>query len=110
MTDSEKNTGALSDQDRAIIANGLRLGGMISFALLVLGLILRAEGHFITNSRLGNALLHAGLVSLLATPVVRILTALWLYWRTGNRRFAAYSLISLLVVAASVAVGILFRG
>jgi len=109
MDDSEISSGALTGNDRGIIANGLRLGGNLSFALLASGLFLRVEGHFVSNPRLGNILLNAGLVALLATPVYRILTTMWLYWQAGNRRFAIYCMISLIVVAASSAVGFLVR-
>ncbi len=109
MDDSDNDSEALTQNDRGVIANGLRLGGNLSFALLVTGLFLRVEGHIASNSRLGNALLHVGLVALLATPVVRILTTMWLYRQAGNRRFAAYCMVSLIVVAVSTAVGVLMR-
>ena len=109
MVDSDYEPAGLSDSDRGIIANALRLGGSLSFAFLAAGLFLRMEAHPLAHSRLGDLLLHAGLVTLLATPVVRILTAIWLYGRAGNRSFALYCIISLTVVAASIGVGFLFR-
>src|SRR5688572_30290012 len=109
MADSENGPADLTEADRGIIANALRFGGVLSFACLASGLLLELEGHPLKRLGIGDLLVHAGLVALLATPVVRILTAAWLYRRAGNGRFTIYCMISLAVIVASIAVGFLFR-
>jgi hypothetical protein len=53
-------------------------------------------------------LIDAGIICLLATPAARILDLLWIYWRAGRRGLAGLCAVSLIVIAVSITVGVLY--
>lgn len=108
MTESER--GRLSDADRSRIASVLHWGGATSFGLLTVGLLIGLFEPEAGRVRFGTVLVHAGIVALLATPVLRIVTAAWAYWRAGQRLYLGLCCVSLIVIATSVAIGIFYPG
>lgn len=106
MTESER--GRLSDADRSRIASVLHWGGATSFGLLTIGLLIGLVEPAVGRVKLGTVLVHAGIVALLATPVLRVVTAAWAYWRAGQRLYVGLCCFSLIVIAISVAIGLFY--
>ena len=96
----------LPDTARESIARALQVGGAVSFTLLAAGLVLSRFGE---TGRAGDITIRAGILALLATPVSRILMAAWQFAKLGNRRYLGLSILSLLVIAASIAAGLAGR-
>jgi len=100
----------------ALIARTLHVGGVLSFALLLAGLLWtvtlalihgatppRAVRDPATGALHGNVLLlHAGLIALIATPVLRILAALWSFARSRDSRYARIAALVFLTILVSV--------
>lgn len=98
-----------------LIARTLHAGGLLSFALLLAGLLWTLALALIggatppstlrdtaTGALHGNVLLlHAGLLALIATPVLRVLVAFWAFAHSNDRRYMRISALVLLVVLAS---------
>ena len=80
----------------------LRTGAYGSIALLLLGLLLGT----VLSVPLGSQIMRAGIVLLLATPVLRILTLLLFYLLARDWKYAIISLVVLLIVLASSLLGI----
>jgi len=113
-----KHTGA-SPED--LIVRTLRTGVGVSFALLLagfawtVGLALAGRVPPPTVRDAGGVhgnvmLLLAGLLVLMATPILRILAAWHAFSREGDRRFARLALAVLAIVLASTAVGVVQKG
>jgi len=81
------------------VGSVLRLGVLASSVCLSLGLLLALRGD---AAGMPNALLTAGLVALLATPVSRVLVSVVVYLRSRDWVFAALTVIVLLELALSV--------
>src|SRR5690349_707990 len=104
-----------------LIARILTFGVTVSFVLLLAGLVWTvalpltgraAPGPTIRNPATGAihgnvALLAAGLLVLMATPVLRVLAAIWSFARKGDRRYTRISGFVLLMVAASAVLSLL---
>lgn len=80
----------------------LRAGAYGSVSLLLAGLLLATT----VSARAGNWVMVAGILLLLATPVVRIVTLLLFYIHTRDWKYALISLIVLSIVLASSLLGI----
>ena len=80
----------------------LRAGAYGSIALLLVGLSLATA----VSARLGGPVMTAGILLLLATPVLRIVTLLIFYLLARDRKYAIISLVVLLIVLASSLLGI----
>jgi uncharacterized membrane protein len=99
-----------------LIAQTLRFGGLASFILLLAGMgwtlaLSFAQGATppsslrdpVSGALHGNILLlHAGLFALIATPIVRLLAALWAFAQQRDRRFTRIALFVLAVVFCSI--------
>ena len=77
----------------------LRTGMAASSACLGVGFMLVAAG---VNARLGRALLTAGLLTLLATPIARVVVSWIDYLRERDWLFAALTLVVLAELAMSI--------
>lgn len=109
----QENTGAADDLNTQIVRT-LRAGVRISFALLLAGLVWTIIAAVIAGEMPplkpqagdkppGNvALLYAGLLVLMATPILRILVALRSFYHMGDRRFTRVAAIVLIVVVVSI--------
>ena len=92
------------ERSERIIALTLRLGAYISFGLLVVASILTAVG-----SGAGTALAQSGVLLLIATPVLRILAAIWMYSRSREYRMLLVSFGVLAVILIGAVVGMMQR-
>ena len=85
-----------------VLGHVLFIGVTTSIALLAIGLALTLG----QPSDLGATLLHAGLIALMATPVMRVLVGCVEYAREGDWLFAAASLAVLGILAITVSVAL----
>jgi uncharacterized membrane protein len=93
----------MSRQDVAadrVLSLTLKFGAYTAFALIVAGLILQ---HF---TSWGPAVARAGLVVLLATPVLRIVVACLQFLREHDFRYALVSFGVLAIVVLAYVLGI----
>jgi uncharacterized membrane protein len=109
MSEQNQSEPGLSDGSRQKIASTLRWGGVVSFGLLLAGLALTIPEIPLHRPRTGSHFLHAGIISLLATPAARILAACCLYRQAGVKRYFLLSLLSLLVICMSIFAGLFYR-
>lgn len=79
-----------------IVALTLRIGAYAAFALIVCGLLARATGM-----PLAERLTWAGVLLLMATPLLRIVVALVMFLRERDWRYVWVSLGVLAIVLAS---------
>lgn len=79
----------------------LRLGGMLSFALILAGTALALAGV----EELAMETLRSGLLVLLATPVVRVMMAMVVFAHRRDYRYVLVSAGVLTIVLLSWAVG-----
>jgi len=79
----------------------LRGGAYGSVALLLLGLLIQ----FVAPS-FGIHVMRFGVLLLLSTPALRIITLLFLYLRARDWKYAVISVVVLLIVLASSLLGI----
>jgi uncharacterized membrane protein len=100
----------------ALISGTLKAGVAISFTLLLIGLLWTVEimvtgGQApapvaqdpVSGAVRGNVVaLLAGLLVLMATPVLRIVAALWYFEAARDRRYAFISATVLFIVLASI--------
>src|SRR5207302_8295999 len=89
-----------SADPNALISTTLKAGVSLSFVLLLAGivwtaLIPAAPGQPAIARDAATGVIHwnvvlllAGLLVLMATPVLRIVTALWYFTKAGERRYA----------------------
>ena len=94
-----------SPETRAIAIARLALiaGVMVSFVFLIGGLVLETSGARGLNPDL---LLNTGIMVLLGTPVVRVLVLAVGFVRGRNSAFAIVGFCILLLLGASVAIGL----
>ncbi|MBC7545904.1 MAG: DUF1634 domain-containing protein [Candidatus Sericytochromatia bacterium] len=104
-----------ADPDLRLLVGGL----VISGTLIGLGLVgAFAGGHGLPTTvvplgqivrRLADgepaALLSAGFLCLIATPVLRLALSIVQFWRAGDRRFALVALTVLLTIFAGLVIG-----
>jgi uncharacterized membrane protein len=84
----------------------LGVGGVISTALLALGLV----AFFLTPTRPASGwLLDAGLILLMATPIARVVAATLSYLANRNPLFATLAFVVLSVLMLSVWVAVRAR-
>ncbi|HXG24120.1 MAG TPA: DUF1634 domain-containing protein [Chthonomonadales bacterium] len=114
----QSNTGAADDLNAQIVRT-LRAGVRISFTLLLAGLFWTVVAAIIAGEmppvkpRAGDkppgnvTLLYAGLLVLMATPILRILVALRSFYHMGDRRFTRITAIVLIVVVASILLSVI---
>jgi len=80
----------------------LRVGAYGSVALLLLGLLLWAA----VPGGIGIQVMRVGVLVLMSTPMVRIVTLLFVYLRARDWKYALISFVVLLIVLASSLLGI----
>jgi len=79
----------------------LRTGAYASVALLLLGFLIQ-----LVVPSFGANVMRFGLLLLLSTPILRIITLLFVYLRARDWKYAVISAIVLLIVLVSSLVGI----
>jgi glucose-6-phosphate-specific signal transduction histidine kinase len=87
------------ESDRAL-AFTLKAGAYTAFVLVLAGIILQ---NWVAA---GSAVADAGLLVLLATPVLRILVAAFQFWRERDSRYVLVSLGVLGIMVLAYALGI----
>ena len=80
----------------------LMWGNLVSTVMLVIGAVVFIAG----SSAIGIAFFRAGLVTLLATPIARVLVAIGGFISSHDFRWAGMSSIVLLVLIGSVVVAL----
>jgi glucose uptake protein GlcU len=89
------------DERERFIAWVLRAGAYLSFGLLVL-----AAAASLAGTAWAGALARAGILCLLATPLLRILTAIWMYAAERDKKMVLISAGVLLILLASSFLGV----
>ncbi|MBP2019629.1 putative membrane protein [Symbiobacterium terraclitae] len=83
------------EQVELAVSRLLRLGTGASAALIAAGLLLLL---FATSAGIGPALVTAGLITLVCTPLLRVTAAMVIYLKLGDRTYALICLSVLLFV------------
>jgi uncharacterized membrane protein len=86
----------------SILAKVLRLGSIIAGVLLAVGL----GAMPLTAAPYPRRLITAGLITLLLTPVLRVLVAAVVFTRERDWLFALFCLVVLCALAAGVTLGL----
>jgi uncharacterized membrane protein len=89
------------DFDR-VVALVLRVGAFGCFFVMLAGLVL----GFVTHGRIPGEVERAGVLLMLATPVVRVLVACFLFFREKDFKYGAISLGVLTILLLGAAFGI----
>jgi len=89
------------DFDR-VVALVLRVGAFGCFFVMLAGLLL----GFVTRGRIPGEVERAGVLLMLATPVVRVLVACFLFFREKDFKYGAISLGVLTILLLGAAFGI----
>jgi uncharacterized membrane protein len=84
-----------------VLARLLRLGSMIAAILLAVGIGAMLLGH----TGFAPRLITAGLLTLLATPIMRVVVAGLIFARDRDWRFAFFCLVVLCALVAGVLLG-----
>jgi uncharacterized membrane protein len=95
-------TQAQLDRLEHVVGVVLRIGALVSTAILALGLAVALARP---SSAAGPAVIRAGLLVLLATPVARVIASVLDYARDRDWLFAALTFIVLVIVLGSLIVG-----
>lgn len=82
------------------ISHLLRFGVMASFALLLTGMVL-----ILFHGSHGRALVNAGLLLLIFTPIARVAVSVFVFTREGDRIFSLITAFVLCVLLASFLFG-----
>jgi len=90
----------------AVARLALLAGVMVSFVFLIGGLVLEITGSAAFGRIDADALLNLGILSLLGTPVVRVIVLAVGYLRARRITFALVAFCILLLLSASVAIGL----
>lgn len=89
-----------ADSMELILARLLRVGSMISAGLTAVGIVL-----MVTGAALGGTLVLAGLLTLVSTPVIRVLAAMIVFLRERDYLFAGFCLVVVLSLAVGMVIG-----
>jgi len=81
-------------------------GVMVSFVFLISGLVLGAATHGKESAVDPDLLLNIGLLALLGTPVARVIVLAGGFIRERKTTFALVAFCILLLLSASVAIGL----
>jgi uncharacterized membrane protein len=84
-----------------ILAKVLRLGSIIAGVLLAAGI----GAMMLTGASFSGRLIMAGLITLLLTPVLRVLVAAVVFFKERDWLFALFCLVVLCCLAAGVKLG-----
>ena len=100
----EATTDAATDALERLLGRVLGTGVRISAVLLGLGLAVFSSGY---APPVADALLHAGLVALMATPMLRVVISVVEYARARDWFYLATTGAVLLVLIGTVAVAVM---
>jgi uncharacterized membrane protein len=92
------------DRLERVLGRVLRIGSMLSTSILALGLLVALVAP---SSAAGPAVIRAGLLVLLATPVARVVTSVFEYASDRDWLFASLTFVVLAIVVGSLLVGLL---
>jgi uncharacterized membrane protein len=84
-----------------VLARLLRLGSIIAATLLAIGIGAMLLGHTVIAPRI----ITAGLLALLATPIMRVVAAGFIFVRDRDWSFAFFCLVVLCALVAGVLLG-----
>ncbi|CAH2031604.1 DUF1634 domain-containing protein [Trichlorobacter ammonificans] len=84
-----------------VLARLLRLGSLAAAVLLAGGVAIMLSG----NVPLATGLISAGLIALMATPVLRVLTAGLIFIRERDWLFALFCLVVLCTLVVGIILG-----
>ncbi|HYF78459.1 MAG TPA: DUF1634 domain-containing protein [Symbiobacteriaceae bacterium] len=88
------------DSMEIILARLLRIGSMIAAGLMAAGIVL-----MVTGVALGGTLVLAGLLTLVSTPVIRVLAAMIVFLRERDYLFAGFCAVVILSLAVGMFIG-----
>ncbi len=83
------------------LARLLRIGSFVAAVLIALGIAVMLFG----NEKMASGLVTAGLVALMATPVMRVATAGLIFVRERDWRFACFCLVVICALIAGMLLG-----
>jgi uncharacterized membrane protein len=102
---ADRRPGVASPLER-VIGRVLRGGVMASSVSLTVGLVMALVDG---DSGIASALLHAGIIVLLATPVARVIVSIVQYAADRDWAFTVLTMIVLVELMASAAVALVFN-
>lgn len=101
-TETHHETPSPHEPIELVLARLLRIGSIIAAILLALGIgAMLLGGHAVVGPRL----ITAGLLALLATPVMRVMVAGLIFAREKDWRFAFFCLVVLCSIVAGILLG-----
>jgi uncharacterized membrane protein len=117
---SQRRKAATEGGPNEAVVLTLKVGVAVSFTLLLAGLLwtlalslpsgkMPAQTVRDPNSGMlypNTLLLHAGLLALMATPILRVIAALRYFWLHRDARYSLISAAVLLVILASILISI----
>lgn len=83
-----------------VLARLLRVGSMLAAGLMVVGI-----GLMLAGLPLGTTLVMAGLLTLVSTPVLRVVAAMVVFMRERDYLFALFCLVVVLSLGVGMAIG-----
>jgi uncharacterized membrane protein len=89
----------------AVLARLIWSGSMLSAILLAAGIVVMLTGSSVTATRF----ISAGIVTLMATPIIRVLAAGLIFTRERDWLFAVFCLVVLCTLAVGVFLGTSFN-
>lgn len=103
MTAHDPNLPAPSQHEpiELTLARLLRIGSFIAAVLIATGI----GCMLLEKERLASQLITAGLLALLSTPIMRVITAGLIFVREKDWRFACFCLVVLCALAAGIFLG-----
>jgi len=99
--DPELQTPSPHEPIEITLARLLRIGSLIAAALIAAGIATMLLG----KEALATRLITAGLLALLATPIMRVITAGLIFVRQKDWRFACFCLVVICALAAGILLG-----
>ncbi|QEM67315.1 DUF1634 domain-containing protein [Geobacter sp. FeAm09] len=100
--ETHHETPAKHEAIELVLARLLRIGSLVAAALLALGIgAMLLGGHAVVAPRL----ITAGLLALLATPVMRVVAAGVIFVRDRDWRFAFFCVVVLCAIVTGILLG-----
>ena len=101
MTETHHETPSKHEPIELVLSRLLFVGAIIAACLLAAGIGAMLLGHSLVATRL----ITIGLLALMATPVIRVLTAGLIFIRERDWRFALFCLVVLCALAVGIVLG-----
>lgn len=95
------NTQSAHEPIETTLARLLRIGSFIAAVLIATGI----GAMLMKHDQLASRLITAGLLALLATPIMRVITAGLIFVREKDWRFACFCLVVICALAAGIFLG-----